>query len=211
MKVGGKWGASSRLFPAAMVLRHLRIPFKAARSVLDESVGVAAMKRASQQQAEAVCAILLARAASLSATDLEIVTELVDEVGFEVEGLTSVLDVLSVVARSLKRRRGAQTLDPQILHYFTASDWMNMLSESATIGTVLDTILGRVYLLGGINLSEYTSKFLTALLMHVQRTDERNDHKKKLHTYVKLQHKNCLLYTSPSPRDRTRSRMPSSA
>ena len=24
-------------------------------------------------------------------------------------------------------------------------------------------------------------------------------------------HKNCLLYTSPSPRDRTRSRMPSSA
>ena len=27
----------------------------------------------------------------------------------------------------------------------------------------------------------------------------------------KLQYKNCLLYTSPSPRDRTRSRMPSSA
>ena len=25
------------------------------------------------------------------------------------------------------------------------------------------------------------------------------------------QHKTCLLYTSPSPRDRTRSRMPSSA
>ena len=26
-----------------------------------------------------------------------------------------------------------------------------------------------------------------------------------------IHHKNCLLYTSPSPRDRTRSRMPSSA
>ena len=26
-----------------------------------------------------------------------------------------------------------------------------------------------------------------------------------------LQYQNCLLYTSPSPRDRTRSRMPSSA
>ena len=26
-----------------------------------------------------------------------------------------------------------------------------------------------------------------------------------------LKHNNCLLYTSPSPRDRTRSRMPSSA
>ena len=28
---------------------------------------------------------------------------------------------------------------------------------------------------------------------------------------VKEEYKNCLLYTSPSPRDRTRSRMPSSA
>ena len=27
----------------------------------------------------------------------------------------------------------------------------------------------------------------------------------------KAQYRNCLLYTSPSPRDRTRSRMPSSA
>ena len=26
-----------------------------------------------------------------------------------------------------------------------------------------------------------------------------------------VKHKNCLLYTSPSPRDRQRSRMPSSA
>ena len=29
--------------------------------------------------------------------------------------------------------------------------------------------------------------------------------------YFKPEHKTCLLYTSPSPRDRTRSRMPSSA
>ena len=70
----------------------------------------------------------------------------------------------------------AQVDDAQILHYFRASEWRNMLSESATIGTVLDTILGRVYLLGGINLNEYTSKFLSALLMHVQRIVERNDH-----------------------------------
>ena len=28
---------------------------------------------------------------------------------------------------------------------------------------------------------------------------------------VKIETKSCLLYTSPSPRDRTRSRMPSSA
>ena len=29
--------------------------------------------------------------------------------------------------------------------------------------------------------------------------------------YKQWEHKACLLYTSPSPRDRTRSRMPSSA
>ena len=29
--------------------------------------------------------------------------------------------------------------------------------------------------------------------------------------FVRTKLKNCLLYTSPSPRDRTRSRMPSSA
>ena len=29
--------------------------------------------------------------------------------------------------------------------------------------------------------------------------------------YIALGYKGCLLYTSPSPRDRTRSRMPSSA
>ena len=71
------------------------------------------------------------------------------------------------------------------------------MSESATIGTVLDTIHGRVYLLGGLSLSEYTSKFLTALLKHVQRTDERNDHKKKPHTYVKLQHKKLVRDREP--------------
>ena len=134
VKVGGKWGASSRLFPAAM-LRLLGIRLKAARTVMDASAGeggsgsaagVAARKRVSQQQAEAVCAMLLARAASLSATDLETVTELVDEVGFEVEDLTSVLDAINVVAGSLERRRGAQTLHPQIHHYFTASEWRIM-------------------------------------------------------------------------------------
>ena len=31
------------------------------------------------------------------------------------------------------------------------------------------------------------------------------------HSEAKLYHMTCLLYTSPSPRDRTRTRMPSSA
>ena len=32
-----------------------------------------------------------------------------------------------------------------------------------------------------------------------------------IYSYLAAKLKNCLLYTSPSPRDRTRSRMPSSA
>ena len=36
-------------------------------------------------------------------------------------------------------------------------------------------------------------------------------HSMKYLTYRNLAEKGCLLYTSPSPRDRTRSRMPSSA
>ena len=43
------------------------------------------------------------------------------------------------------------------------------------------------------------------LLKVVQRVDNKLDHLQN--AYVDL----CLLYTSPSPRDRTRSRMPSSA
>ena len=33
----------------------------------------------------------------------------------------------------------------------------------------------------------------------------------KAYNFAVKAHKSCLLYTSPSPRDRTRSRMPSSA
>src|SRR5664280_1803333 len=37
------------------------------------------------------------------------------------------------------------------------------------------------------------------------------EHMKMLMNEYRLNHGTCLLYTSPSPRDRTRSRMPSSA
>ena len=43
---------------------------------------------------------------------------------------------------------------------------------------------------------------------------EKKENIKKTTKLVKIDedlHKDCLLYTSPSPRDRTRSRMPSSA
>ena len=40
---------------------------------------------------------------------------------------------------------------------------------------------------------------------------ERDDWKDEDEVFFQSLTKNCLLYTSPSPRDRTRSRMPSSA
>ena len=38
-----------------------------------------------------------------------------------------------------------------------------------------------------------------------------NDEKEFYHCFSTAEHGNCLLYTSPSPRDGTKSRMPSSA
>ena len=41
--------------------------------------------------------------------------------------------------------------------------------------------------------------------------DRNGEYKVKITGVPKVRYKGCLLYTSPSPRDRTRSRMPSSA
>ena len=48
------------------------------------------------------------------------------------------------------------------------------------------------------------------LFVHVRRPDVTEQIRKKGAFLLNLVH-SCLLYTSPSPRDRTRSRMPSSA
>ena len=58
------------------------------------------------------------------------------------------------------------------------------------------------------NLSE-TSKDMDVMSLHIPLNDET----KNIINYelLKSMKKTCLLYTSPSPRDRTRSRMPSSA
>ena len=46
----------------------------------------------------------------------------------------------------------------------------------------------------------------------IDKTDFQRKEEMKNEIFMKMgQAKNCLLYTSPSPRDRTRSRMPSSA
>ena len=52
---------------------------------------------------------------------------------------------------------------------------------------------------------------IDALEPHISRSTLEFHHGKHHNAYVTNLNKACLLYTSPSPRDRTRSRMPSSA
>ena len=49
------------------------------------------------------------------------------------------------------------------------------------------------------------------LLVRALTHPSYGDGRKKVQNYERLEFLGCLLYTSPSPRDRTRSRMPSSA
>ena len=53
-----------------------------------------------------------------------------------------------------------------------------------------------------------TQKYDTEFLFYLNDDDETLEQYKDL---LDEKHYTCLLYTSPSPRDRTRSRMPSSA
>ena len=48
-------------------------------------------------------------------------------------------------------------------------------------------------------------------LLHNMPQAHKPPERKMPRTHRMMQHRPCLLYTSPSPRDRTRSRMPSSA
>ena len=57
-----------------------------------------------------------------------------------------------------------------------------------------------------IDLLPYTHLTIEQLLMFI---DISNNHRISKHSFVVVN--SCLLYTSPSPRDRQKSRMPSSA
>ena len=59
--------------------------------------------------------------------------------------------------------------------------------------------------------SSGTAYTTLATIIQIFGEDKGWDYMKALHLNVNTYTKSCLLYTSPSPRDRTRSRMPSSA
>ena len=73
-----------------------------------------------------------------------------------------------------------------------------MGAEDATAYTVLEVIIQRAYLLGGINLSERNTKFLTSLMLEV--TGARNmliRERRGWHTYLKAELKKLVRDREP--------------
>jgi len=103
-----------------------------------------------------------------------------------------------------------QKYHPQVLNFFVQDDWTKMTAEDATAYTVLEVIIQRAYILGGINMSEHSTKFLTSLMLEV--TGARSmlvSERKKWHSYLKAELKNLFAIGSlwstllSSPRRRT--------
>ena len=70
----------------------------------------------------------------------------------------------------------------------------------------------RQYLKEKIGHKEVDIELLSLVINHLAGEDQSaNAAKVACSNKAELEHISCLLYTSPSPRDRTRSRMPSSA
>ena len=81
-----------------------------------------------------------------------------------------------------------------------------MRNHKPTIGSLTKEIMGLVWILIKIIVSyieDFTREILNLAISH-----DTNNH---LSEEDESRERACLLYTSPSPRDRTRSRMPSSA
>ena len=73
-----------------------------------------------------------------------------------------------------------------------------MTAEDATPYTVLEVIIQRAYILGGINMSEHSTKFLTSLMLEV--TGARSmlvSERKKWHSYLKAELKKLVRDREP--------------
>ena len=73
-----------------------------------------------------------------------------------------------------------------------------MTAEDATAYTVLEVIIQRAYLLGGINLSEHSTKFLTSLMIEVTGARSMSIRERKgWHTYLKAELKKLVRDREP--------------
>ena len=65
---------------------------------------------------------------------------------------------------------------------------------------------------GNLTLDKYyTSSFKDINITHINSSNRSFNKITRFFQWITFHYQTCLLYTSPSPRDRTRSRMPSSA
>ena len=90
------------------------------------------------------------------------------------------------------------------------------LENNNKINAIVKEILQEVKISGDIAVEKYTKKFDGFYLdpMQVSADQIKNawdEIENNLKCALEMAHKSCLLYTSPSPRDRQKSRMPSSA
>ena len=84
-----------------------------------------------------------------------------------------------------------------------------MYGEYISVGSEFPT-----FILNGVNGNNEMKSFSSCLLYTSDAADERSSVDLGGRRIIKKKHtqkKHCLLYTSPSPRDRQKSRMPSSA
>ena len=82
---------------------------------------------------------------------------------------------------------------------YGAADLPQLMEKISKNSIGMDEYFDRIF-----NLHETSSNYPPYNLVHVSNVESRLE-------LALAGFKNCLLYTSPSPRDRTRSRMPSSA
>ena len=91
-------------------------------------------------------------------------------------------------------------VNEEFLNLFVQDDWTKMGAEDATADTILEVIIERTYLLGGINLSEQCTNFLTSLMIVMTSLHHPRGpismsvrERKGWHSYLKAELKNNMF------------------
>ena len=127
----------------------------------------------SQAQARAFCAALQKqKRKGLLADEQAQLTRSATECGFQPQDLQMVVEAIEDSGKKSTRRDGC-VYHPMILHAYTESEWKNMKRKEAIDNDILMVLLKRIVLLRGFVLSEYTTKFLTALWIWVAGINQK--------------------------------------
>ena len=108
-------------------------------------------------------------------------------------------DVLCIKVDVLKRI--AEYFNVTTDYLLGVSEVKRDLQGQMKVNKTLDTYYDLIEIYKGLD--EYDQEMVWSIMQTVKKTGEKRKRDRE--------NTDCLLYTSPSPRDRTRSRMPSSA